>query len=70
MTAEEAIKILEESPYKDSGKPSRCNQALTCKQFWGIVRDYVAGLPPQKVLEHLFEKRVYQASKNQRAPRF
>ncbi len=64
MTKEEALELLKTAP--QSNKSSKVNPGLTEAHVTEIVRE---GLPDGD-LSRLFEKRVWQAVKNQKRPSF
>ena len=64
MTKDEALKLLEDAPQGDG--PSKINPGYSQAEVVAIVKD---GLPEGK-LSRLFEKRVWQAVRNQKRPRF
>ena len=68
MNREKALKMLDEAPSGD--KPSRCNPSLTQKQGVEIIRKAVLTLDPDKPLNSIFEKRVWQMYKNQKRPKY
>ena len=67
MTREEAIEMLRKAPKGD--KPSRINSVFTQAQAVELVLGWVRGLKEGEVLPEIFEKRVWQVSKNQRRPK-
>jgi hypothetical protein len=68
MTKEEALKLLDAAPC--DGGQSKVNPALSRGQIWQIVRTAIWNMPDNKLLSTLFEKRVWQVVKNQKAPRY
>ena len=68
MNKEEALKILEDAPKDD--KTSRVNINFTTAKITEIIYNSVVALPDGKKLSPLHEKRVWQAVKNQRRPKY
>ena len=68
MTKEEALTLL--ATATRNNKPSKVNPALTRAQMVEIIEDGVKCYQDGATLPHLMEKRVWQAVKNQRRPRF
>ena len=66
MTRDEALKMLNESPMATDDRPSRLNSGLTRRQSVEIVR---AAVMNHVILPRWLEKRVYQASRNQKRVR-
>lgn len=68
MNKEEAIKLLNEIEPTD--KPAAINPIFTHKRFIEIIKKSFEKKPDDWILPHLFEKRVWQAYKNQKRPKF
>lgn len=68
MNKEEALKTLEDAPKDD--KTSRVNKNFTTAKVTEIIYNSVVALPDGKKLTQLHEKRVWQAVKNQRRPKY
>ena len=72
MTVKKAKELLKTANVSE--KPSKLNPTFTCAQFVKIIQDGLESYEEKNgedfVLSHLFEKRVYQAIRNQRRPRF
>ena len=68
MTAKEAIEMLEGAPCSE--KPSRVNPRLSERQVVDIIGKGLDEKPDDWTLSHLYEKRIYQAVRNQRRPRY
>lgn len=68
MTKEEALELLKDAPYDD--KPSRLNPILTQKQAVDIVLKPIEKMKTGEVLDWIFEKRVYQVTRDQKRPRY
>lgn len=67
MKKNEALSLLAGAPR--SHIPSHVNPALTQSQFVSIVETSVSGMS-RETLDDLIEKRVWQAVKNQKRPRY
>lgn len=68
MTKQEAIELLKSAPRTE--KPSRVNPGLTQKCVAEIVEKCVEEQRDGKNIDEWLEKRVYQAARNQRRPRY
>lgn len=72
MTVKEAKKLLKTAPASE--KPSKLNPSLTQNQGLDIIRQgiesYEAEHGADFILPDIFEKRVYQITRNQRRPRY
>ena len=68
MTAKEAKELLKKAPMLE--EPSKVNRTLTQRQVTEIITKGIATKPDDEILSHLYEKRVYQAIRNQIKPRF
>lgn len=68
MTKSEALKLLDTAPTDDS--PAAVNKSLTKTQAVEILRKGLALKDEGYVLDDLYEKRVWQAVKNQVRPRY
>lgn len=69
MTKEEALYMLENTPYKTK-EPSRLNPALSQMQGVDIVRRAVLGRKTGEILDYLLEKRVWQVCQNKKRPNY
>lgn len=67
MTEKEAIEVLKDANRSDNY--SKVNPSLTCKQVVEIIEKGF-DKSSDKPISDLFEKRVYQALRNQRRPRY
>ena len=68
-TKEESLELLETAP-QDEYKPSRVNPGLPQAVVVKIVQKGIEEFADETKLSRLFEKRVWQAVKNQIRPRF
>ena len=72
MTVKEAMALLKESPQGEG--PHNANPGITEKQFVRVITDCMESMAEKEGFDHklssLFEKRVYQAYKNQCCPRY
>jgi hypothetical protein len=64
MNTLEAKELMKNAPRDE--KPSRVNASLTRSQVAGIVDNYLETLRDDKILDHLMEKRVLQASRDRK----
>ncbi len=67
MTKEEALKMLDETPFKTVEKPSKINPNLTCAEGVKMVRNAIVRIDGH-ILNDIFRKRVLQVTKNQKRP--
>ena len=68
MTKSRALDLLDTAP--SDNKPSRINAALTRADVVRIVRDGIGCPTVPDPFEGLIEKRVWQAVKDRKLPRF
>ena len=69
MKAKEAKELMKTAPQSET-KKSKVNPALTEKQAFDCVNNWLQGESDNAELSHLSEKRVYQIIRKQRRPRF
>ncbi len=72
MTVKEAKDLLKKTPASES--KSKVNPSFTQNQFMGIIQEGLDSYSEKHgddfTLPDIFEKRVYQATRNQRRPRY
>lgn len=72
MTVKEARELLTDAKTRWSHEiiQSKVNLSLTTLEAVNIVINGIANDPEDKILSHLYEKRVHQVYRNQKRPRF